>query len=32
VGTLPHFASPTLAHGHAYLGTVTGVVAVAITG
>ena len=32
VGTMPHFASPTLAHGHAYLGTVTGVVAVAITG
>jgi outer membrane protein assembly factor BamB len=32
VGTMPHFASPTLAHGHAYLGTVNGVVAVTTTG
>jgi outer membrane protein assembly factor BamB len=32
VGTMPHFASPTLAHGHAYLGTMTGVVAVTTTG
>jgi len=28
VGELPHFASPTLAGGHAYLGTMTGVVCV----
>jgi YVTN family beta-propeller protein len=32
VGTMPRFASPTLAHGRAYLGTVTGVVAVGTTG
>ncbi len=29
VGKAPHFASPTLAHGHAYVGTLHGVVAVA---
>ena len=28
VGELPHFASPSLAGDHAYLGTMTGVVAV----
>jgi outer membrane protein assembly factor BamB len=28
VGPLPHFASPTLAHNHAYLPTTTGVVAI----
>jgi polyvinyl alcohol dehydrogenase (cytochrome) len=31
VGTMPHFTSPTLANGRAYLGTMTGVVAVGIT-
>jgi PQQ-like domain len=30
VGALPHFASPTLAGAHAYLGTTTGVVAIAV--
>jgi outer membrane protein assembly factor BamB len=29
IGTAPHFASPTLANGHAYVGTLHGVVAVA---
>jgi hypothetical protein len=29
VGDVPHFASPTLARGHAYVGTMTGVVAIA---
>jgi outer membrane protein assembly factor BamB len=29
IGTAPHFASPTLAGGHAYVGTLHGVVAVA---
>jgi polyvinyl alcohol dehydrogenase (cytochrome) len=29
VGEVPHFASPTLARGHAYVGTMTGVVAIA---
>jgi outer membrane protein assembly factor BamB len=29
IGTAPHFASPTLAAGHAYVGTMTGVVAIA---
>jgi outer membrane protein assembly factor BamB len=28
IGVSPHFASPTLARGHAYVGTMTGVVAV----
>jgi polyvinyl alcohol dehydrogenase (cytochrome) len=28
IGTMPHFASPTLAGGRAYIGTMTGVVAV----
>jgi polyvinyl alcohol dehydrogenase (cytochrome) len=28
IGTAPHFASPTLAHRHAYVGTLAGVVAV----
>ena len=28
IGTTPHFASPTLAAGHAYVGTRDGVVAV----
>lgn len=28
VGALPHFASPTLAQDHAYVGTMTGVVAI----
>ena len=28
-GVAPHFASPTLARDHAYVGTTTGVVAVA---
>jgi outer membrane protein assembly factor BamB len=27
LGELPHFASPTLAHGQAYVGTMSGVVA-----
>jgi YVTN family beta-propeller protein len=27
IGQLPHFASPTLAHGQAYLGTMSGIVA-----
>lgn len=30
VGALPHFASPTLAGAHAYLGTTTGIVAIAV--
>jgi outer membrane protein assembly factor BamB len=29
VGTAPHFASPTLSGTHAYVGTLTGVVAIA---
>jgi polyvinyl alcohol dehydrogenase (cytochrome) len=29
VGEVPHFASPTLARNHAYVGTMTGVVAIA---
>ena len=29
IGTCPHFASPALARGRAYVGTMTGVVAVA---
>jgi polyvinyl alcohol dehydrogenase (cytochrome) len=29
IGTAPHFASPTLARDHAYVGTMTGVVAIA---
>ncbi|MER6895595.1 PQQ-binding-like beta-propeller repeat protein, partial [Amycolatopsis sp. NPDC000740] len=28
LGTVPHFASPTLSGDHAYVGTMTGVVAV----
>jgi outer membrane protein assembly factor BamB len=28
IGRAPHFASPTVAHGHGYVGTLTGVVAV----
>lgn len=32
VGASPHFASPTLAPGRAYVGTVSGVVAVAVSG
>jgi outer membrane protein assembly factor BamB len=30
VGTVPHFASPTLSANHAYLGTTTGVVAITV--
>ncbi|HEY6422256.1 MAG TPA: PQQ-binding-like beta-propeller repeat protein [Pseudonocardiaceae bacterium] len=31
VGELPHFASPTLSRTHAYLGTLTGVVAITVS-